>query len=62
MTGSQAFRYSYVRRSILLLLLLALVAVAGISVFSGPAVAEDEWSRVSIIYQGDVGGHIEPCG
>ncbi len=61
MTGSQVFRYSYVRRPILLLL-LAIVAVAGISVFSGPAAAEDEWSRVSIIYQGDVGGHIEPCG
>lgn len=60
MTGSQAFRYSYVRRSILLL--LAMVAVAGISAFPGTAAAEDEWSRVSIIYQGDVGGHVEPCG
>jgi len=51
------------RRSTTLIALLALAA-AGLA-GSGPAAraaADDSWRPVTIVYEGDVGGKIEPCG
>lgn len=60
MTGSRAFPSGSVRWAAASML-LALLAAA-ICVLPRGTDAAEEWNSVSIIYQGDVSGYVEPCG
>jgi hypothetical protein len=46
------------------LLFVALLALMTSAPFPSPSYAEQgvDWNQVTLIYTGDVGGKIEPCG